>query len=302
MSTTEDRGVQDEVNRKARLMEPKPEEGRHAGELMVLPMRSVVDGPVDDLSVYGKALLLAEMANASYLDEPSAKATVEQIGFRCETFFDRDGAQAYRFGNDADCILACRGTEPHDVNDVKADVDAAFAVIETVGRVHRGFNTEVDDLWPKIAHQLMGETRTIWFCGHSLGGAMATICAGRCFHDPEVPDPEGLYTFGSPRVGDKQYINYCTVEHVRLVNNCDIVPRLPPRLLGFRHHGKELYIDRKGRPRRKLKGMKKTVDRLRGFGESLLRLKLDPLHDHIADRYIEAMAGAVDKEKSKAAT
>ena len=288
--------VQQRVNEQARPFEPKPEEGDHAGELMVLPMRSVVDGPVDDMSVYGKGLLLAELANASYLDEPSATATVEQIGFRCETFYDRDGAQAYRFGNDRDVVLACRGTEPHDVNDVKADVDAAFAVIETVGRVHRGFNTEVDDLWPRIAEDLTGETRTIWFSGHSLGGAMATICAGRCFHDEAVPDPEGLYTFGSPRVGDKRYINYCTVEHVRFVNNCDVVPRLPPRLMGFRHHGRELYIDRKGRPRRRLRGSAKMVDRLRGFGESLMRLKLDPLHDHIADRYVEALAGAVEKE------
>ena len=294
-----DPDVQDRVNQQTRPFEPKPEEGVHAGELMTLEMRSLIDGPVDDLSQLAKALLFAELSNVSYLDEPSSRATLEPIGFKCEAYYDRDGAQAYKFGNDTDCVLSCRGTEPHDVNDVKADVDAAFAVIETVGRVHRGFNTEVDDLWPRIAEDLRSETRTIWFCGHSLGGAMATICAGRCFHDDTVPDPEGVYTFGSPRVGDKAYINYCTVEHVRVVNNCDIVPRLPPRLLGFRHHGKELYLDRKGRPRRKLRGMPKMMDRLRGFGESLLKFKLDPLSDHIADRYIEALAVSVEKEAAK---
>ena len=296
MSTEHPDPVQQEVNEKHRLMEPKPEEGDRAGELVVLPTYSRADGPIDDYSQLKKALILGELANASYLDEPSAAATVAKMGFDEVVFYDRDGAQAYLFANERDCVIACRGTEPHDINDVKADVDAAFAIIETVGRVHRGFNTEVDDLWPRLAKRLTEEKRTLWFCGHSLGGAMATICAGRCFYDETVPDPEGLFTYGSPRVGDKQYINYCTVEHVRLVNNCDLVPRLPPRILGFRHHGKELYLDRKGRPRRRLRGTQKFVDRLRGFGESLLRFKIDHLHDHVADQYIAALARAVEKE------
>ena len=299
------REVQDRVNREAALFEPKPEEGEHAGELMVLPMHSRIEGPIDDLSRLEKALLFAELSNASYLDEKSAVATVAQAGFEEVEFFDRDGAQAYRFANERDCVIACRGTEPHDINDVKADVDAAFAIVETVGRVHRGFNTEVDDLWPRIERSLLAEEaseskRTIWFCGHSLGGAMATICAGRCFHSPEVPDPEGLYTFGSPRVGDKQYINYCTVEHVRLVNNNDIVPRLPPRIMGFRHHGKELYLDHKGRVRRKMRFTQKFADRLRGFGKSLLRFKVDQLHDHIVDQYIGALKSSIDREAKRA--
>ena len=35
------------------------------------------------------------------------------------------------------------------------------------------------------------KTKKVWFCGHSLGGAMATICAGRCFLS-EIPSmPRG---------------------------------------------------------------------------------------------------------------
>jgi len=51
---------------------------------------------------------------------------------------------------------------------------------ETVGRVHGGFKQEVDDLWPDIERHLADNTPALWFAGHSLGGAMATICAGRC--------------------------------------------------------------------------------------------------------------------------
>ena len=50
-------------------------------------------------------------------------------------------------------------------------------IAETAGRVHRGFKREVDDLWPRLEQALVNNTRPLWFAGHSLGGAMATICA-----------------------------------------------------------------------------------------------------------------------------
>lgn len=289
--------VQDRVNRERRPFESKPEQGVHAGQLMVVPTHSRLTGPILDLNDAEQGLLFAELSSASYLDEPSCRATVEPIGFDEVTFFDRDGAQAYRLENHTDIVLACRGTEPTDINDVKADADAAFAVIETVGRVHRGFNTEVDDLWPRLKDTLGATDKNVWFCGHSLGGAMATISAGRCYHDALPIEPSGLFTYGSPRVGDKQYINWCTFEHKRFVNNNDIVPRLPPRLFGFRHHGEDIYINRKGRIHWKPLKIGKFTDRLRGFWESLLKLRIDQLHDHNLDGYITALAAEVNTAK-----
>ena len=296
-SDAERSAVQAKVDSEHRLFEPKPESGAMAGSTVTLALRSKLDGPIGRLSELRKSLLFAELANVCYFDEESVARTVEPLAVSASEFFDRDGAQAYRFETEHDVVVACRGTEPHDINDVKADVDAIMAVVETVGRVHRGFNTETDDLWPRIEKTLhvdvIGE-KPVWFCGHSLGGAMATICAGRCFMSDEVKNPEGLFTYGSPRVGDKQYINYVKdIQHIRWVNNNDIVPRLPPRLAGFRHHGREMYLDRKGRLR-KLKAGAKFADRMRGFGASLLRFKLDPLSDHIVDAYIAAIATTIE--------
>ena len=56
----------------------------------------------------------------------------------------------------------------------------ATVLAETAGRVHRGFKREVDDLWPRLEKALKNNTLPLWFAGHSLGGAMATICASRC--------------------------------------------------------------------------------------------------------------------------
>ena len=284
------------------LFEPKPESGDLAGEVITLALQSTLDGPIEDLSELRKSLLFAELSNVCYYDGESAARSLAPLGLEVTEFYDRDGAQAYRFDGPHDCIIACRGTEPHDINDVKADVDAVMAVVETVGRVHRGFNTETDDLWPRIEKALAVddlEGKTLWFCGHSLGGAMATVCAGRCFMSDAIKNPDGLFTYGSPRVGDKQFIRYVRdIQHVRWVNNNDIVPRLPPRLFGFRHHGREMYLDRKGRLR-KLQAGAKFLDRLRGTGAALLRLRIDPLSDHIIDAYIAAIAAAVTSSESK---
>ena len=43
----------------------------------------------------------------------------------------------------------------------------------------------------------------------------------------------------------------------------------------------------------------KFTDRLRGFGESLLKLRIDQLHDHNMDGYISALLVDVNKQKSQ---
>ena len=289
--------TQEEVDQKIGLFESKPERGVMADAVITLKLRSKLETPIIEMSELRRSLLFAELANVCYYDEPSAESSIGPLGFDVLEFFDRDGAQAYRFETAHDVVVACRGTEPHDINDVKADVDAVMAVVETVGRVHRGFNTETDDLWPRIEQTLMVDRvqdKPVWFCGHSLGGAMATICAGRCFMSDAVKNPEGLFTYGSPRVGDKQFINYVKdIEHVRWVNNNDVVPKLPPRWFGFRHHGREMYLDSDGRLK-KLTALSRFGDGLRGFGRGLLRLKVDYFADHVIDNYIAAIAGVLE--------
>ena len=71
---------------------------------------------------------------------------------------------------------------------------------------------------------------SITICGHSLGGALATllaldVAANTAFDNPNV------YTYGSPRVGDSLFAN--TFDQVvknsyRIANRLDIVPTLPP--------------------------------------------------------------------------
>lgn len=262
-----------------------------------LVLYSDVHAPLASLTFLRRALALVELALIAYNDEAEAQRAAQAIGFSEAKLFDQDGSQAYRFRNQHDVVLACRGTEITEWNDVKADANAMMAVIEAVGNVHSGFNREVDDLWPLLEEMLRGVEQPIWFCGHSLGGAMATICAYRCKKSLLTRDPHELHTFGSPRVGCKKYVRHAEVTHYRWVHNNDIVTRVPPAWMGYRHSGNEVYLDRKGRIR-KLTGLWRSRDRWRGLVRGLFRWKLDLLSDHSVGQYAKHIAAAVEKENA----
>jgi triacylglycerol lipase len=269
---------------------------RELASMMTTTVASSLDGPIESLSTLRRSLLFAELSNLSYLSRAEAGLLAYRIGFPEIRFYDRDGAQAYIFANDDDAVVTCRGTEPNDWNDIRADLDFATVLSETVGRVHRGFKREVDDLWPRLEQALVNNTRTLWFTGHSLGGAMAAICAGRCVLSHIRSNPRALFTYGAPRVGNRRYVNYVEFEAYRWVNNNDIVPRVPPAWLGFRHKGQEIYLNAFGQIRR-LTPWQRTKDRWRGFVRGLREGNLDFFTDHSILRYIEHIRRAVEEEE-----
>lgn len=253
-----------------------------------LKLFSVMDGPIKNLSVFRRSLLFAELSLISYLPHDEAAKAALRLGFPECMFFDRDGAQAFWITNEHDSVVACRGTEAHEWNDIKADADAVSAVAETVGRVHRGFKREVDDLWPRLEEALTKNRKPLWFTGHSLGGAMATICAGRCKLSFIKSNPEELYTYGSPRVGNRRYVNFAKITYYRWVNNNDIVPTVPPAWFGYTHTGTEMYLNNAGKLKQ-LTRFGKFMDGVKGFWSSLKKGRIDQLSDHSMFDYISAI-------------
>lgn len=252
---------------------------------------------ITELTFLEKSLLFAELSRASYYPRTTAGRLADDMGLPETRFYDEDGAQAYYFGNEQDAIICCRGTEPSEWNDIQADLDAMTDLAETVGRVHRGFKREVDDLWPRLEQALVSNDRTLWFTGHSLGGAMTAICAGRCKLSHIRSTPESVFTFGSPRVGNKRYVNYVKMPIYRWVNNNDIVPRVPPTWLGYRHAGNEIYVNRYNQVSN-LTGMLRSRDRWWGFWRSLSKWRIDHFSDHLMGEYINIVQKAVEKEKA----
>lgn len=248
------------------------------------------DKDVSSFKLLDRALLLAELSMIAYLVPDQTKKAAKRLGFTKTVFYDNDGSQAYSFSNNSDIVIAFRGTEPNEWNDVKADLDATKALAETIGHVHRGFKKEVDDIWPQLEEMLVSNkknlAKNLWFTGHSLGGAMASICAGRCLLSHIDTSPIQIHTFGSPRVGTKRYINHAKVDYYRWVNNNDIVTHTPPAWLGYRHSGQEMYLDAEGQLK-KLNKVQRSADLWKGFVMGLKKREIDHFSDHLIDRYVD---------------
>jgi Lipase (class 3) len=73
--------------------------------------------------------------------------------------------------------------------------------------------------------------------GHSLGAALATLYTLENARTAKIPNA-GLCTFASPLVGDSTFASAFDglgLTSWRIVNSPDIVPKLPPEILGFTH-------------------------------------------------------------------
>jgi triacylglycerol lipase len=241
---------------------------------------------LSNLSFKDRSLIFARLSAIAYLDDTTVRTMAQELGFTDIEFYNKSGAQAYRFENAEDIVIACRGTEPSELNDIKADLRALPVMAETIGRVHIGFKSEVDQLWPQIKEDLTKrKLKKLWFTGHSLGAAMTTIMASRCEDDLVMPNIEEVYTYGSPRVGWSKYVASLNVTHHRWVNNNDIVTRVPMRLMGFVHHGTEHYMNSWGNVR-KLTLWQRTKDRIRGMWSGIKQGKIDNFSDHSMTNYI----------------
>jgi len=228
----------------------------------------------------------AEVSALAYHDGTRAKKELQKIGFKSYKFLDNDGAQAHIFNNKDHLIIAFRGTEPKQFSDVKADLLAIKRKSKTEGRVHMGFKVELRKLWNDITGLIDKKKQKIWITGHSLGGAMATLCASRL----EEKEPT-LYTYGSPKVGGREFCDGCDVEHYRFRNNNDIVPTVPLWLMGFRHHGNLQYINYYGNIRN-LTIWQKFKDSMRGRLKALKKFQLfDGLYDHSITGYADNLKG-----------
>ncbi len=107
------------------------------------------------------------------------------------------------------------------------------------GIVHQGFTQALFAVWKEVDACLAEIPGPVFYTGHSLGAALATLAA-------TLRPPHALYTFGSPQIGDKHFAECCqSIPAYRVVNHRDIVAQLPfsvATILDFRPVGELHYI------------------------------------------------------------
>ena len=147
--------------------------------------------------------------------------------------------------------------EVHFVQKVNA---YSFLLNQILANVHRGFQQQyasIRDELRKTVSEYIDELDPpeILITGHSLGGALADICAID-FALNEIKNSKNfdfskklkVINFGAPKVGDKNLEKMFNrnINGLRLINGTDYVPQMPkliPTFIhGFRHCGKQIIL------------------------------------------------------------
>jgi triacylglycerol lipase len=176
---------------------------------------------------------LADSALLTYWDEANAKAIFNTAGLQSK-FVKVGSTDGYIAWQNDFVIVAFRGTEPDEWQDMLTSSNIKLVPWQA-GMVHRGFKEAIDEIWPSLEAELnaLSTGRTVWFCGHGLGGALATLAADR------YPKTRGVCTFGCPRVGDSTFAAAFNAnlanKTLRYVNDYDVVTHVPPPILNYKH-------------------------------------------------------------------
>ena len=171
---------------------------------------------------------------------------------------------------------------------------------------HKGFYHAAARCMRIISSELLrryGSENTIYVTGHSLGGALAAIIHAIWSIDGvsrqqfgykqwrgKSLETHACYTFGMPRYG-----NFSAVEHLEspfhIYNEADIVPTVPPRLLGFYDSPMEYCLKSKG-------GVDNANVKGRSFSQFIFRLAaLKGIKEHDIELYIMRTKAASDSSK-----
>ena len=184
-------------------------------------------------------LQLAKISSAAY----SSKAVLRNFGFDNIVKFEcaRTNTVGYLclHYNSKQCVVVFRGTD--HLEDWATNLNLIKVATPLNREIHRGFQeayNSVKDALREMLEPLVGWD--LYCTAHSLGGALACLLALQSgFKFKQV------VTFGQPRfMGVHGYTNMSKYNVVRYVNAADIVARIP--VMGFKHTGDVVYINRKG--------------------------------------------------------
>lgn len=161
--------------------------------------------------------------------------------------YDHDNAQGMIVTGESlpGVFVVFRGTQVTSGwswGDIKANIELGLTSWPAGGRAHRGYAGQLMAIWSAMYRKLCAAHKPpIYLTGHSLGGAVATLAATVC------PEATALYTFGSPKPGDRDFHKAVRCPHFRIVHGCDIAPKYPRWWNGYVHGGELYKISRRGR-------------------------------------------------------
>ncbi len=210
-----------------------------------------------------QAILYAQLVNAAYAVDPTdvtnhagQNINVGAVSYQVvTTIFANDLATDMNpergksrvsigliFQAAGDVVIAIRGTEGiqewvHDAEFLLVTcpfLAGAGHTEDGFTAVYMSMTTSLDPTCPRVTQALPGlkfprPVTSVTICGHSLGGALATLLALDVAANTPFKNP-AVYTYASPRTGGPQFVatyNQVVPNTNRVAGRLDLVPKLP---------------------------------------------------------------------------
>ena len=224
--------------------------------------------------------------------ESQAQLNLAKYGYRLHEFIEDEvvGTQCIiAISTEGRIAIAFRGTS--DFKDAFTDILAIKKRwlhgkrLFFTPKVHFGFLNAYRPVRKRILKSIKKlakkDRKRIYVTGHSLGGALATLCAADIRRSVRLQTT--MYNFGAPRVGNRRFAKLydkLVPDTFRFVNDKDIIPTIPK--IGYNHVGNLCYFDEEAgtkiNPNIAMRIFEKIQD-MTGF------LNLEILTDHLSSNY-----------------
>ncbi|KAI8842474.1 Alpha/Beta hydrolase protein [Chytridium lagenaria] len=134
------------------------------------------------------------------------------------------------------------------------DPKSSYASLASSASVHSGFQKAYARVRSQVRSSLTTLLRqqpdaSLHATGHSLGCSLTQLAVVDLIMAKQLPPNRITITgFGCPRVGNYEFARLLDTQLgvssvTRVVHSADLVPRVPPTPLGYRHAGTENWID-----------------------------------------------------------
>jgi triacylglycerol lipase len=141
-------------------------------------------------------------------------------------------------------VIVFRGSD--EIQDWNINTQAFQTDFNNLGKIHSGFKKAFVSIRDKLIEHIKDNELPFFITGHSLGAALANLATSELHTNKNF---DSCYTFGSPRIGNMEFINSIECKTIyRIVNNCDIVTTVPIdfTVIVYKHLGFSYLIDDKG--------------------------------------------------------
>lgn len=244
----------------------------------------------------------AVLSSIVYQNQNTIPHLLGQEGFENFVFIENKDTdtQAMVCSQDDLVFVTFRGTTFDNWADWETNLNCGFARCPH-GRVHAGFWWDVESVYQYILAELPRHIvagRKLVVTGHSQGAGDANAFALKFLS--EHRDIYRVIHFGGPRTVDGSaakflYEGWPDVFQ-RVVNNNDLVTRIPPRVSGYRHFGNLHYFLETGEYTTDISAWGRFLDRINGKLADIGEKNFDCIKDHMIDtEYIPLVAQALSR-------